>query len=71
MTSRPPRREGRAARNVESGPAPPTEPTQSPMERFRTLTKRLLNVSRKDVEKEHQKFNAANAARRRNKNRGA
>jgi hypothetical protein len=64
MISRPPRREGPAARNAEDGPAAPIEPTQSPMDRFRTLTKRLLNVSRKQVQEEHRRFNEANAARR-------
>jgi hypothetical protein len=46
------------------------KPPLSPMDRFRALTKGLLNVSRKQIDKEQKRFDAANAARR-NKNRGA
>ena len=67
MISRPPKREGPAAHSAEGEAATPTEPEQSPMERFQALTKRLLNVSRKEVKKEEARFNAANAARRKKK----
>lgn len=52
------------------GSASGSEPPPSPMDRFRALTKSLLNVSRKQLDKEQKRFDAANAARR-NKNRGA
>jgi hypothetical protein len=57
-----------ADRSAKGGP---TEPMQSPMARFQALTKRLLNVSHKQVQEEHRRFNAANAARRRNKDGNA
>jgi hypothetical protein len=66
MTKKP--RHSESPGKVEgSAAAPPS----SPMARFQALTKRLLNVSPKQVQKEHQRFTAANAARRRNKNKGA
>lgn len=42
----------------------------SPMERFKSLARRLLNVSRKELGQEQKRFDAANAARRQKKDRG-
>jgi hypothetical protein len=56
-----------ANRSAGSGPISSTDPTQSPMARFRDLTRRLLNVSRGQIKDEQQRFDAANAARRKNK----
>ncbi|MGH9339566.1 MAG: hypothetical protein ACRD1R_08240 [Acidobacteriota bacterium] len=40
------------------------------MERFKSLARRLLNVSRKELGQEQKRFDAANAARRQKKDRG-
>jgi hypothetical protein len=58
-----------ADRSAAGGPMPAAP--KSPMARFRSLTKQLLNVSHKQVQEEHRRFNAANAARRQSKKKGA
>ena len=63
--------EGGADRSTEGSPAPLIDATKSPMARFRSLTKQLLNVSHKQLQEEHRRFNAANAARRQNEKKDA
>jgi hypothetical protein len=71
MTKRSPRSESPGKVEGSAGHKDSTSPpSESPMDRFRALTKSLLNVSRKQLDKEQKRFDAANTARR-NKNRGA
>ena len=43
----------------------------SQLERFKSLARRPLNVSRKELDQEQKRFDTANAARREKKDRGA
>lgn len=62
MTARPPPHDS-TGKDADSGS---DNGAQSPMDRFRTLARGLLNVSRGDFKREEERYNAANAQRKKN-----
>lgn len=65
MTARPPPPRGTPGK--DAGSAPNAEAPKSPMDRFKDVAKRVVNVSREEFKREEDRYKAANSPRKRNK----